>query len=220
MTDESEILEGLRKRLLVERLHQMAIAGLLPITTEDLSNAATEFETFEKRGGFYDMARALLVSGWELEGCILLLATWNIARFKFFASNFDIEALRKALADLSGDFASLKECTIQDIDLQANGPCVESMFNRLAEIKGVKFTGAPRANAFEGPGAICALGRLHTGRQRQEVLFRPTVRPLAKMVPARIRKKRRRICALPVGRSESSPRLAVPRGAKDTCEKH
>jgi len=77
MTDTTELIERERERLLVQRLHQIAIAKLVPLTMDDLSGAATEFQTVEKRGGFYDMSRALLAAGWELEGCILLLATWN-----------------------------------------------------------------------------------------------------------------------------------------------
>jgi hypothetical protein len=73
---------------------QKAIAALEPITLEDLSEADAEFEKVEARGGFYDPARRLVEKGYALEGCILLLATWNAARFS--KVHFEIDALRNA----------------------------------------------------------------------------------------------------------------------------
>ncbi len=168
-------LEKLRERLLIERAKkegitlplddevearaeaelraeaQRAIADLQPITLEDLSNATEEFEQVEKRGGFYDMARELLAAGWEVHGCILLLATWNIVRFSKVASKFDIGGLRKALEELRGDFTALGGYSIQNVDLQAHGTRVEGIFDRLAKIKGVEFTGAPKLMHLELP---------------------------------------------------------------------
>lgn len=121
---------------------QKAIAALEPITLEDLAEAGAEFEKVESRGGFYDLARELVEKGYALQGCILLLATWNAARFS--KVHFDIEALRNALADLRHDLSTLAGYSIQTIDLELHRNIIEPMFNRLAAIKGVEYTGAAK----------------------------------------------------------------------------
>ena len=78
-----------------------AIDALEPITLEDLAEAAAKFERIEPRGGFYSLARGLVEKDLPLEGCILILATWNAARFSNVI--FDIDAFRSTLAELSDD---------------------------------------------------------------------------------------------------------------------
>jgi hypothetical protein len=119
-----------------------AIAALEPITLKDLSEASAEFANIERRGGFYDLARGLVEKGNELEGCILLLATWNTARFS--KVHFEIDALRNVLTDLRDDFHALARYNIQTIDLEFHRDRIETIFNRLALIKGVEYTGAAK----------------------------------------------------------------------------
>jgi len=121
---------------------QKAIAALEPIILEDLSEAGAEFEKVENRGGFYDLARGLVEKGYALEGCILLLATWNAARFS--KVDFEIDALRNALTHLSDDLSALAGYSIQTVDLEFHRSRIEAMFNRLAAIKGVEYTGASK----------------------------------------------------------------------------
>lgn len=119
-----------------------AIAALEPITLKDLSEASATFANIERRGGFYDLARGLVEKGNGLEGCILLLATWNGARFS--KVHFEIDALRNVLTNLRDDFDALAEYSIQTIDLEFHRDRIETMFNRLAAIKGVEYTGAAK----------------------------------------------------------------------------
>lgn len=124
------------------RRHRKAIAALESITLEDLSEAAAEFKEVEQRGGFYDLARGLVEKGCALEGCILLLATWNVTRFS--KVHFEIDALRNALKDLHDDFSAFAGYSIQTVDLEFHRSRIEAMFNRLAPIKGVEYTGAAK----------------------------------------------------------------------------
>lgn len=121
---------------------QKTIATLVPITLDDLSEAAAEFERVEPRGGFYSLARGLVENGFALEGCILILATWNAGRFS--KVHFRIDDLRKALAELRDDFSALGGYTIQTIQLESHRNRIEAMFDRLAKIKGVEYTGTPK----------------------------------------------------------------------------
>jgi hypothetical protein len=127
-------------------------AKLAPITVPDLQQASEQFETrVEKPGGFYDMARGLLQKGCEIEGCVLILATWNFPRFKWVVSSFDADALRGSLKELRDDFAALEDCSIQKIDLAEHRSRIEKIFNRLAEIEGVEYTGTPKLMQLECP---------------------------------------------------------------------
>ncbi len=121
---------------------QKMIAALVPITLEDLFEAGAEFERVEPRGGFYSLARGLIEKDLGLEGCILILATWNAGRFS--KVHFQIDDLRNALAGLRDDFSALAGYTIQTIQLESHRHRIEEMFNRLAKIKGVEYTGAPK----------------------------------------------------------------------------
>jgi len=121
---------------------QKAIAALEPITLEDLSEAGAEFEKTETRHSFYDLARGLVEKDFALEGCILLLATWNAARFS--KVRFQVDALRDALTDLRDDFSAFAGYSIQTVDLEFHRSRIEAMFDRLAAIKGVEYTGAAK----------------------------------------------------------------------------
>ena len=76
---------------------------------------------------------ALHVGWWKkklpLEGCILILATWN--GFPFSNVIFDIEAFRSTLAELSDDFAALAGYTIHAVDLESHRARVESILTAL-----------------------------------------------------------------------------------------
>jgi hypothetical protein len=145
---------------------QRAIAALEPITLDDLTEAAAEFEKVEPRGGFYDLARGLVEKGFALEGCILILATWNAGRFS--KVHFKIDDLRNALAELRDDFAALAGYTIQTVQLESHRNRIEAMFNRLAKIKGVEYTGAPKVMHLMLPELFVAWDAYIRGRSDKE----------------------------------------------------
>jgi hypothetical protein len=125
---------------------------LAPITLDDLESAATTFREVELRGSFYDMARRLLKAGFEIEGCVLLLATWNVGRFRFAGSAFDVEALTSMIShELHDDFVAFVGLSIQDVKFDELGNRIERMFDRLASIKGVEYTGASKLMHLKCP---------------------------------------------------------------------
>lgn len=140
--EPSEAEIAARARAELRREAQQAIATLKPLTLQDLSDAGVEFETVEKRGGFYDLARGLVEKGYALEGCILLLATWNAARFS--KVEFDIGALKNALKDLGANCSALAAYSVQSADFETHRRRIEEMFNGFAAIKGVEFTGGAK----------------------------------------------------------------------------
>jgi hypothetical protein len=121
------------------------------ITLLDLDAASATFRSVEKRACFYDMALGLLRTGHELEGCVLLLATWNSGRFRFIGANFDVDALRDALSKVSADFEALAEYSIQSIDITAHSASIARIFEALAAIPGVEYTGATKLMSLRNP---------------------------------------------------------------------
>lgn len=161
---DADVEAGVRAELRAEI--QKTIAALEPITLEDLSQAGAEFERVEARGGFYDLARGLVEKGFSLEGCILILATWNAARFS--KVHFKIDDLRNALVALRDDFSALAGYTIQTISLESNRRRIEAMFNRLAKIKGVEYTGAAKLLHLMLPELFVAWDAYIRGRSDKE----------------------------------------------------
>jgi hypothetical protein len=125
---------------------------LVPLTVEDLQKASEEFSArVEKPGGFYDMARGLLEKGCEVEGCVLLLATWNFPRFRWVISTFDVDPFKACLEELKDDFAVFATWTIQMINLDEHRARIEKIFARLAAIDGIEYTGAPKIMQLKCP---------------------------------------------------------------------
>jgi len=56
------------------------------ITLNDLKEKCSEFEKREGRVGFYNLALEIRDT-YPLQAAIIILATWNIGRFRFLASN-------------------------------------------------------------------------------------------------------------------------------------
>lgn len=125
---------------------------MVDITLDDLDIASKTFHEVEGRSSYYDMALGLVQAGYEIEGCILLLATWNVGRFRF-ATKFDVDGLKGILcSDLHGDFVALAGHSIQILDLAIEGGRIERMFDRLASIQGVEYTGASKLLSLKNPG--------------------------------------------------------------------
>ena len=125
---------------------------LVPISLADLRESSATFDAdVEKSGGFYDMARRLIEARFEIEACVLILATWNFASFRYVATSFDTDGLRKCLQDLRGDFDALSKCTIKNIDLDQHRTRIEGIFSRLSAMDEVRYTGATKVMHLECP---------------------------------------------------------------------
>ena len=155
-----EIGEGLAVKTAIPAPRVRAIINaspqeLVPLTLADLEDASASFQQLEKRGSFYDMALGLVRAGLEIEGCILFLATWNFASFRYAVTDFDIEGLKNVLAtELSADFTDLSQYDLQRIDLSEHGPKIEKVFDRLAAMKEVLYTGATKVMHLKCPATF------------------------------------------------------------------
>ena len=114
------------------------------ITDQAFRDAVLEFETEESRGSFYDVAVNLLNKGLKTEAYLLLLVTWNFASFRYAVTNFDLVAFESTVKSLETNFQRLDGKNIQTANLDSlrEDTCV--IYDTLAQIKGIQYTGASK----------------------------------------------------------------------------
>jgi len=121
------------------------------ISQSTFDKAAREFDRREGRAKFFPLAEHLIATGFEVEACILLLATWNSTRFRIAVTRFDVDEFRRTLARLRRHFDALKRQSIESVDLSRYGACIKTVFRALSKIKGIEFTGAAKVMHLKNP---------------------------------------------------------------------
>lgn len=114
------------------------------ITDEKFSKATKEFDTIEKRSSFYDMATGLIDNNFEMEAYLLILATWNFARFRYAVNDFDINRFKEKIKKLDPYFNRMKDEDFRTINFDEYREDIKKIFETLSSIKGVEYTGASK----------------------------------------------------------------------------
>lgn len=96
------------------------------------------------RGVIYHSALKLIDAGFVVEAHLLLLATWNFARFRFVVPTFDIRDYEKRVNQVAATLQPLSACDFATVDLGAHRKLVIRAFNRFASVRGIEFTGASK----------------------------------------------------------------------------
>jgi len=103
------------------------------------------------RGTMWYRAKELLRVGYKTEAYILLLATWNFARFRYFMTTFDLKKFEKTIEDVQPIFDKLKDETFEkanfnNLELQND---IKTIYKKLKEI--VEQTGTSKLMALTNP---------------------------------------------------------------------
>ena len=114
------------------------------IDIETFNKSTDFFDKIEKRTNFFTLARNLIDKGFEIEGLILILSTWNFATFRYYTKTFDIENFKLTLDAIKPNFEKLKEQTFETINLDKYKKEIETIFNSLSVIDGISYTGSPK----------------------------------------------------------------------------
>lgn len=114
------------------------------ITKEEFTDAISEFRNVEESGSYYDIAVNLFKNGYEIEAYILILATWNIARFRLVVLEFNIVKFKKTIEDLNPIFNNLEHEEFRSINFDNYKEDIEKIYNTLSSIKGIDYTGASK----------------------------------------------------------------------------
>jgi len=109
-----------------------------------LKQKCKEFKKFERGADFYDMAMQI-VDKFPLQACIIILATWNMGRFRFVVKNRqNLIKLKNAIEKCKPLFEKIKHENFQNVNFDSIKDTVAEIYSTLSKIKGVEYTGASK----------------------------------------------------------------------------
>jgi hypothetical protein len=152
-------------------------------------SAWEEVETM--RGQLYARALRLIAQGFATEAHLLILATWNFARFRYVVPSFNLADYESRLQSIRANFQDLAPCDIATVDLKGHRKSIIDAFNSLAAVKGVERTGAAKALHLLLPGVFvmwdAAIAGWHSPKADYRTLkivqsgfWKPPMNPFAK----------------------------------------
>jgi hypothetical protein len=102
------------------------------------------FPEWEGRASFYDVALEI-VDKYPLHACLIILATWNVSRWRFMANDTErLIEIRKAIADCKPIFDNLKGKEFKTVNLDEIEQAVKQIYSNFSKIEAVKYTGASK----------------------------------------------------------------------------
>ena len=114
------------------------------LNKENLEQACEKYPTIEGRARFYDVA-VKIVDAHPLQASIILLAVWNMNRFRFMASDGrNLVNLQKALEECKPLFERVKGKDFRNVDFDEIEDAVKQIYSTLSKVKGVEYTGASK----------------------------------------------------------------------------
>lgn len=116
----------------------------MSINIKTLKEMCKEFRKIEGRASFYDIAIEI-VDSHPLQAVIIILATWNVGRFRFMVSNpQNLIDLKNALEKYKPLFKKVKSGDFQTVNFDKIGKTVKQIYSLLSKVKGVEYTGASK----------------------------------------------------------------------------
>lgn len=109
-----------------------------------------EFQKIEDaRDQLWDRAKILIEKGFEIEAYILILATWNFARFRYFMKNFDLREFHEVIKRVNPIFKKLENAQFENTDFTDNivAKDIKYIYDQLKQI--AEQTGASKIMALK-----------------------------------------------------------------------
>jgi len=122
------------------------------VNQNQFQKSLKEFSKIEDaRDQLWGRAQILIKKGFEIEAYILILATWNFARFRYFMKNFDLEEFGRVINKTKPVFNKLKKLkfekvNLNDINLRKDIKIIYKELKKIAEQ-----TGATKIMALKNP---------------------------------------------------------------------
>lgn len=113
-----------------------------------------KLERFTKkslRGDLYPMFLNLMKKGFEIEAFLLILSTWNFARFRYVMRSFNLDKFKKIVKNLEPLFKKFKRSNFKTINFDKYKTEIKKIFRTLSVIKGIEKTGAPKLMHLKVP---------------------------------------------------------------------
>jgi hypothetical protein len=109
-----------------------------------LKQKCEEFKKSEGRASFFEIAMEI-ASEHPLQASIIILATWNTARFRFMASDKqNITHLKNAIEESRPLFETIKDKDFQSVNFDEIKGIVKKIYDIFSAVKGVEYTGASK----------------------------------------------------------------------------
>jgi hypothetical protein len=96
------------------------------------------------RSALYYRALRLIEAGFVVDAHIMILATWNFARFRYVTTTFDLVAYENTIKGIATALTSFGADEFMDVDLSKNKDLIVTAFDELSKFRGVEFTGASK----------------------------------------------------------------------------
>src|SRR5262245_8341927 len=120
------------------------------ITNEEFEKTIGAFENLEpSRSQLYRMALDLLKTGFEVEAYLLILATWNFARFRYVMRTFELDRFREIIEITRPHFKRLDSETFQKANFDIIADDVSEIYVRFKHL--ADQTGASKIIHFKHP---------------------------------------------------------------------
>ena len=109
-----------------------------------LKEKCREFKEYEGRASFYDIALEI-VDEYPLQASIIILATWNVSRFRFMVSDSkNMVNFTNAMEKCGPLFEKIRDNDFQNKNLDEIKEIIEEIYTTLSAVKGVEYTGASK----------------------------------------------------------------------------
>lgn len=115
------------------------------MTQIEFNQALAAFDQGESmRAQLYYRALDLIQAGFVIDAHLLILATWNFARFRYVTRDFDLQVYQQTLTRLSELLHPLNGCELMTTDLAQHRDRIIEAFSILSAIEGIRYTGAAK----------------------------------------------------------------------------
>jgi hypothetical protein len=121
------------------------------IDIQIFTNSTDNYSQREGRTNFFTLAKNLIDSGFETEGLLIILTTWNFAIFRYAVKKFDIDNFKKTLETLKPYFNRFNGQNFRTIKLDNFKENLKIIYESLSKIKGIEYTGAPKLMHLKNP---------------------------------------------------------------------
>lgn len=115
------------------------------MTQSEFEQTVNSFDGTESmRSEVYYRALSLVSANFVVEAHLLLLSTWNFARFRYVIPSFDLCGYEALLNDLTNQLQPLLHAEFTTVDLGKDKQMIVDSFDKLAGIRGIESTGAAK----------------------------------------------------------------------------
>ena len=113
--------------------------------------SVNKFKEIEKRANFYDIAREIF-NKYPIQACVIILAVWNVGNFRFVKNREQfLFEFKSTFEECKPLFKQLENLDFRNTDFDAVQDIIKEIYNKLAKINGVSYTGASKVMHLVNP---------------------------------------------------------------------